>query len=378
MQKVGPTNPPRGEYDLMFRDIGRKTGRPFKPLLIVGKTAFGDVLNAIVMATKIAAQFENVITTIIMNLDRPYKRELLRLFPYNLRHAQMKEMNGVIPVDLLNPFARFTTIDDKAIQSPYWHDIIIPTNMISDAFCWDMDDSTLRIPPDLSGPLSQQLIDLGLDPQRWYCTLHYREPNYQYKQTSNIRDVDAAAYQAVSDHIIDKLGGQVVRLGHPEMRQFPARKGLVDLALIPDSYLLQANAVSRSRFFIGSPSGALIFALGFSIPTAITDSSDFWCTPITPSVILTHTVVTPDGTKLRQQELMDAGLLNTRQLTKRMQSDPRYQLIKCNAEDIARAADAIFAATSDVQGWRPERFIRHAPTNVMRWPPRVVPQPSFM
>jgi hypothetical protein len=90
------------------------------------------------------------------------------------------------------------------------------------------------------------LSGYGLDLDRWFCCLHFRQPNYEYKPYSNCRDVDPSSYLASIDYVIDELGGQVALLGHPEISTRPKRDGFVDLSRIPDSHDLQFGAVARS------------------------------------------------------------------------------------------------------------------------------------
>ena len=72
-----------------------------------------------------------------------------------------------------------------------------------------------------------------------------------------VRNGGPGSYRQAIDHIIDKLDCQVVQIGHPEMKPFPQRDGLVDISGIRNAFMLQAFALSRARFMIGGASGPI-------------------------------------------------------------------------------------------------------------------------
>jgi putative glycosyltransferase (TIGR04372 family) len=73
------------------------------------------------------------------------------------------------------------------------------------------------------------------------------------------------------EYITGRLGGQVVRIGHPDMTPFPSRPGFIDLALLENNFMLHAHAVARARFLVGSLTGTSHLGSALNTPTRITN-----------------------------------------------------------------------------------------------------------
>jgi putative glycosyltransferase (TIGR04372 family) len=157
----------------------------------------------------------------------------------------------------------------------------------------------------------QALLDGGLDPNRWYCVLHYREPTYEERGANADRDIEPDDPIAMTRYIIDALGGQVVRVGHPEMAAFPNIAGFVDLSRGPPDIQIQAAAVRRSRFFLElSPSGPMALALCFGVPVARCNALILAGPTSTNSIVLNQHLIGPDGNTIPIDVCIEKNLLN--------------------------------------------------------------------
>lgn len=360
--------------------MGEAPDRPFKMFVPLFDLDFGDFVNTVSLALQHVSSFRHSCTTFAFVDNQPFKREVISLYPrrwaantfrsrddlarFNplyFRPAHKVEVNGKLvyrqPVDV--------------IADPKWQDMFFPFLHGHQAFNFDRPMVPFRIPKKSTELLHRQLVDLGLDESRWFCCTHYREPNYVWKPVSNLRDCDPAIYLPLIDYVIERLGGQIVRLGHPEMRDRPPRPGFVDLAKIKDSTMLQAYAVSRARFSVMSPSGGACLARAFNAPLGVTDAASWFEGVNEHDFLLTHTVVTPDGRELRQDDLFESGFMNQMALDIEMERQSGYRIVKNTTEQICRVADFMYEYTSGVDGWRPppqDPDIVH--DNTFAWPLR--------
>ncbi len=211
-------------------------------------------------------------------------------------------------------------------------------------------------------------MQTGLDPDRWFCCVHYRETNYAYKQMSNFRDVDPDSYEALKDFIIDELGGQVVRMGHPEMAKWTNRPGFVDLSRYPESWRLQFYAMSRARFFIGSGSGATGMSTGLNIPSAHTDIGDYY-TGRPGDLVLTHEIIHPNGDRLMQESLLKAGLFSNVEVETLIEEGQAFGVRKNSTAELFAAARQIYDRTADIDAWRTAPRAIKTGRNRLSWPP---------
>ena len=198
----------------------------------------------------------------------------------------------------------------------------------------------------MEAPLAAALEAAGVRRGRWLATLHMRESHYEYRKgISDKRSVDPLSYLPVVETILERLGGQVVRLGDPSMTPFPDMPGLIDLSRVPDSFPLQAYAVSRSRFYIGTASGPLALACAFKVPTATTNALhvSMWNDG---NVVLAQRDISFDG------ETFHTG----REFIEALDSFPgvpRGMTYRANTpEELCRCAEHMYEVTTDCVGWR--------------------------
>ncbi len=188
----------------------------------------------------------------------------------------------------------------------------------------------------------------------------------------NLRDCDPNVFWYATNHIIRNLGGQVVRLGHSSMTPYPALPGLVDLSRDAGP-MLQTLAISRSRFFLGGPSGPSAVADAFHVPAAVADAVDYH--PHNEGMVMrTIDLVTPTGRVYRQKELFDAGYSKLR-ILELLQAGEGYQIVKNSIPEVARLTNYIYQMTADTAGWRgPAKPDPRPRPNQFSWPPGE-PQP---
>ena len=140
------------------------------------------------------------------------------------------------PAGYMPDWVRETLSKPNLILVPNMLDVVVPA----------VEGATLRIPDWYTDEAKATLVGLGLDPGNWFACLHVREDGYR-RETGHPRSVrDIAPYVDLIDHIIDGLGGQVVRIGDPTMSEIPARKGLVDLSKICAPFLTQWSPMRGS------------------------------------------------------------------------------------------------------------------------------------
>jgi putative glycosyltransferase (TIGR04372 family) len=152
--------------------------------------------------------------------------------------------------------------------------LLSPGGMHSDLLTSFEHPAFLRIPDEKIDGLTEELKSHGIDPNRWFCVINYREPGYGTRPPRRFRDLNPAPFAALIRDIIENLGGQVIRVGHQKMTTFPKLEGFVDLAPVVNNFWLHAFAVSRARFMVGSLTGISHLGSAVNTPTLITNCTD--------------------------------------------------------------------------------------------------------
>lgn len=358
-------------YGRYIWDIGSRRERPFKILAPIPQASFGDLFITTACVAAVASSFEHSTCDFIFCDGKPYLTDILSLYPFPYKIFRASDWSDVKLMNSL--FA----IRDYDVSSDGFHDFVFTPSMYTSAVFSGLSRAPLRFSPDKVDELSSLLMELGLDRNNWFCVLHWREPTYEHKLISNIRDTDPAPYLELIDSIIDGLGGSVVQLGHPEMARAAPRPGYVDLSVIQDSWLLQAFAMSRARFLVGGPSGATGMAHGFCLPSARVDALD-WYDADAQDWILTRRVILRDGRDLRQAALLQSGLMTSASLTQLLNQGGISSIEQSSVDEIMAAVALIHGETSDIQGWRaPPRMDTRRP-NRFAMPPPVTDRLRFV
>lgn len=335
--------------------LGEREDAPFRCLVPIKSQSFGDYLCGIWFGAKIAARFRHSLTHFIVIEETSYQRDLMEFFPYPFQTRFVD--NSETFKDVLR---------DAALSD---YDFVVPSGYTADRFAATMGSGHLVVPENIRAPADATLRDLGLDPEMWFCCMHFRQPNYQYKKTTNSRDSIPGPYLRSVDYVIDALGGQVVLLGHPEMETLPARKGFVDLSRISDSHALQMAAVARSRFGYLGPSGAMGMSSSLGVPTGAINVTDFFSAGIQASI--SHTLITPSGDRLSGDALYRSGLMNTRRVDELIGTGENYRVEQCGEDDFRRLLNYMVEETTDTPTWRPYRSAAMDGSGVFSWPPPI-------
>lgn len=348
-------------YGRWIHEIGSRPERPFRFSVPLRVESFGDVFVFVACAARIASQFEHSHCTFFHNDSRPYLIDVAKMYPGSKTIAGFKgDWDSVPHVAIAGQLKNYDHAD------PFYQDLTLNSATLTTAIFFGLPRVPLAIPEPLIKSGHKRLIELGLDEHRWFCTIHWREPNYRFKPISNFRDADPEAFLQAIDYIIDELGGQVVQLGHPEMRHHKPRPGLVDLACEVDNWNLQAFAVSRSRFFVGSASGATVMAQAFCVPSAHIDNLE-WYTGGPDDVVVTPTV-NIDGATLRQETLYRSGFMNSYGLTAASRAGKTVQVTPTTYEDVAKAIDLMAQRTENRAAWQVPAVPELAPPNCLKIP----------
>ncbi|UUX48108.1 TIGR04372 family glycosyltransferase [Nisaea acidiphila] len=226
---------------------------------------------------------------------------------------------------------------------------------------------------------SQILKDRGLDPDRWFTVIHWREPGYLDRPDEILRDVkDVSSFHDTIRHIIAKQGGQVVRIGHHGSSQLPNDLGnVIDLSDIPDSFDLQCFAISRARYFIGSCTGPNVLGSAFGTPSLITNQLGADAVWNPDDICLTQTLRTGDGQLLTGEQFFRAGFLHHGLLkNKILKSGKGFELFQNTAEEIIRCADLMYEKTEGCSGWRIPDPVGTLPAKRPNYMPQPL-QPAF-
>lgn len=324
----------------------------------IGSRALGDFIVECAAATTIKVNFEDASLIVYYRNDRWYKSQIIEMMPqidFSF-HASPEKIKN-FPIDCF----------DKRSGSPLtfnnenWikmdgrrSDIILTSQTLNDfAMPSFKKKSRFVIPEKKQISLKQNLIDLGLDENRWFACLYWREPGYPGRPPHLFRDIlDPRPYIELADYIVKKQGGQVVRIGHPGMTPLPKIDGIIDISHIENNISLHAYAVMSSRYFISSNSGPLSFGPAFGTPTLITENTD-------PNGIWNEhdrslgAKIIMNGKQYRQKEALEAGLMNGALLKAHLASKkPDIIIEKCTAEELKFGADDFYERTEDISGWR--------------------------
>jgi len=354
--------------------IGLRPERPFQILGLTTSLTVGDLIANVFFFSCLANQFEHSRLHVKYRNARSYCRDVMSLSPLI---DKAEPIAGEWPEWLyklrprLKP-RRHAEIGPLDGGRAYYYDMIVTNTMARDTTIYALPNPVVfRLPDDRAESLRRELVACGLKPDRWFATFHYRDKSYEFGQRYAERNGDPEAFDSLVDDII-ALGGQAVRIGHPGMTPFAPRDGFVDLSLRPNSFMLQAAAVSYARFMISGPSGPMTLPMAFAIPYTLVDATDaggVWGLAYTD--VLTHEVTTPEGKVLRNSTLREAGLLSSFRLTDVMKADPRYTMRKANASELRTVARRLFDRTDGIDEWRPPPELPKIPKpNSINWPLR--------
>jgi putative glycosyltransferase (TIGR04372 family) len=345
---------------------GSSADNPLRIMALLNSRAVGDTIFYQVFAGSVKRLFDHANLFVFMRKDRNYKIDLMKMNPefdlgvlfdesqesvsidnFQITH-DITAINSEMPEYITNykPWKKYDLGRQQLILSPSG----MPEEMLS---AFD-DPATLRIPRDQNERLAKELRDHGVDDKSWFCVLNYREPGYQHRPSRPIKDQIPEYYQKLTEFIIDELGGQVVRVGHPSMTPFPSKKGFVDLAMLNDRFMLHAFAVTRARFLVASLSGIGHLGSAVGTPTLMTNCVSHPCSAGVwrdQDMALYLTMYTATGKLLSTAEQHDLGVFASQDIV-RLAKDEGYQFIRNTPEEMAEAVKLMMDSTQDCQTWR--------------------------
>ncbi|MBM3598669.1 MAG: TIGR04372 family glycosyltransferase [Alphaproteobacteria bacterium] len=348
---------------------------PFRIFAQLTTMSFAGFIAGHVFAATIKQQFSNAHLTMYFRPDRPFKEDIVALNPYIdvlLRPGESKPISlDHFELDYATYAQPLKKSDPRWYQNRRsWVDFMITSSMMSDLRLMGFEHvAKLKVPDARVAELSEQLVELGLDPNRWFCALHYREPSWTYVKPNWLRDGNPATFETVVHQIIRQLGGQVVRLGHKGMTPFAPVAGFVDLS--EHSTLLQAFAVSRARFLVNGASGPVTLACAFGVPILGVNAVDIWGGWGKGHSILMQHVFTPEGYRISARRAQEDELISTQALSYLVKKRG-YRIIQNSAEEIMAGVRVIGDETADVAGWRAQADqTLPPPPNRLTWPPPI-------
>lgn len=327
--------------------------RPFAIFAAFLDWNLGDFIARNIYAAAVKMRFERVKLAVYFRDDRPYKQDVLALNPYIDQVIFGTGTQG-LPIEVFHATGRFPIKGtERFFQAGHAHpDLLLVPSMMMAADLLRFERLPLfAIPENRRQGLESRLVQLGLDPGRWFCCVFYRQPNYAQRGAAPHRDVDDRTYETLVNWIIDELGGQVVRLGHPEMRRFPERPGYVDLSAVPNEFLLQATAVSRARFMIMTPSGPAMLPGAFRVPCASTNAVDFQGIWHEGDIVLCKHLFDPAGRRVPLTSLLREGTLHQHVFAHKTTREG-FRLLDNTAEELKQAARILYERTADTSSWR--------------------------
>lgn len=297
--------------------------------------------------------------------DRPYKADIIAMNPYIDRQIVVPG-KAILPIEMFYmPVDRFKLAgsDEFIRQGMATPDLLlVPNTMLQEDLLRYEHIPQFSIPQDRRAALEERLISLGLDPKRWFCVIFHRDPTYQFRGPTRHRDTNDQPFETVARHVIYELGGQVVRLGHPQMRRFDLPRDFVDLSVIENEFMLHAAAVSRARFMMTAPAGPASLPGVFDVPHIVTNGITLpsCCTPI--GYLMTRHIFDPEGKRLDTADLISKGLLGDDNIRQFM-ATPGFRILENTEQELIAAANFIHDRTGDCTGWRPEPLRRsHVPS----------------
>jgi putative glycosyltransferase (TIGR04372 family) len=358
------------------------TDRPFVIFALQLDRTLGDFIMRCLFAASIKLLFENPRLHVYFRNDRPYKRAITRLLP-SIDYTWEAGKSWSLPMDWFD-IAAGKPIKPHASE---WKsvfagapDVFLTPSMMRPYDLGAFDAvARMRVPDGTAQAAHGELLQAGLDPDAWFCVLHYREPNYGPRADDGARDLDPQAAIDVTRYITGELGGQVVRIGHPEMAEFPKIDGFIDLSRHANPFMLHAYAISRARFFFeASPSGPMALSVGFGVPVARCNDVSLGGPADAKSIVLPQHLLGPDGRRVDQAYAISKSLLTNKAIEVGL-GKYGYRLLRNSTAELRAAARDIFERTADCGGWRElQPPVAPPPTNVFRLPRREVRRFTFV
>lgn len=334
----------------LYRASKRMHGRFVTLAGIIGSHGLGDFIYQLLALASLKRQFSGARLTLIYSNDLSYKDPLLRFCP-DLDEVRDYAGGGI---DL-----RVATKDWGDLR----HNMVFPQAALSPTLLARLPRTATFVTPagDVE-PFTADLVARGLDPQRWFVAIHYRNSASFTGGAAQNRDVDPQTFHALAAEIC-AAGGQVVRLGHKGMDPIPSLPGYVDIS--DAHFSLQMFAVSKARFMIGCDSGPSGYATGFKTPLFKTNTFSEHGAAYETDIILPKNILNARGEVLRVNDALEDRML----FFKHLETSPGgFRMVDNSLEQLRHGMEIMMSRTA-AGGWRPDAEPDMTPPpQAIRWP----------
>ena len=353
-------------------NAGENKGSPFNIVALLLARTIGDFSDQCVFAASFKQLFNFANLFIYWRDDRPYKSQLVSMMP-NVTYSWSVKNEDSLPLDAFDCAGQRPV---KVSALPWYQmgcdqpDIVLTPSMMQRTMLPSFPSiAHLRYPSDRVKDCDNRLAALGIDPDRWFCVVHYREPNYKFRAPNEARDLDVSQVNDVIRFIVEDLEGQVVRIGHKGMSPLLRNPGFIDLAGVEDGFQTHAHAISRARFFIElSPSGPVCVAWGMGVPVARCNCVSLYGPLDEQSIVLPKRIRRPNGRLMNLKEVIAERAINDNTMS-RFLSPLGYRFEPNTFNEIVSVCRQIFDVTMDCPGWRSQiSFEKIIPNNSVTWP----------
>jgi putative glycosyltransferase (TIGR04372 family) len=354
---------------------GRSLESRFRIITLLNSRAVGDTIFYHIFAGSVKRLFDHGSLTIYQRADRDYKSDLLAMNREVDQFLVAKPSDEGFEIDSFqiehDIISNREEMPDYISQDESWISaranrpnlILSPVGMPEELLGAFETPAFLEIPADRVEKLEVELASHGVDPRRWFCVLNYREPGYEHRPAREIKDLNPRPFMELVRYITETLGGQVVRVGHPNMTPFPDRAGFVDLASVKNNFMLHAFAISRARFLIGGLTGISHLGSAMNTPTVMTNcvSAPYWAGCWRDhDLALYLNLYDQNGRRVSTAEQHERKIHASGDLIKLVR-EKGFKLFPNTANELALAVHELMQATMDCQGWREPRFPEAGP-----------------
>lgn len=302
----------------------------------------GDFTDQVLYCSSVKELTPNSRLDVYYRPDRPYKQAIIAMAP---------SIDQAWPAEKPLPVNMFDVSSRRLIEGPpdwykHWTAqpdlMLLPSNCTFNHMAALPRIARLQVPnrDHYEAELRERVGD------SWYIVLHYREVGYEFRDPTGIREANLEQIPAIVDRVIEQ-GGQVVRIGHPEMVDLEPRPGFIDFK--SEDFFLQAHAIARARcFFEASQSGPASLALAQGVPTARCNAIDLRCIKRDQGLIVPQHIIHESGKDVTRE------LIETHQLDiiyVREHPELSYRLL--DLSKLLEALDQLLELTRDsANGWR--------------------------
>jgi putative glycosyltransferase (TIGR04372 family) len=228
---------------------------------------FNDALGDNIVHSYVGANVSTVLgaeQTVLVYEDRPYKREMTQFFnPWANQIVSVDAPRVLLFPDLYRNFYILSCASMQWTTAAQFEDPVF------------LRPVRERPENEKVFVVCEQLLEgLGLQAGSWHCIIHSRELGYKHKYGhANLRCADPMNYFRVAQHVVDRLGGQVVRVGDPSMTRWPKKEGIIDLTRLDGVgvFICQAFALSKARFVVATDGGIHPVGSAFGVPTLLSN-----------------------------------------------------------------------------------------------------------